>query len=304
MKGFFSQGLVVLCASAPSREDLAAALAAHDPQQQPPADTLWAGGTERLTLPGPGGATVLVDVVPQAWPDAMGDPQDDPDLFGAWSTGFLGPLTFPGSLARAVSQSYVWQAAPEVVPQHRAFVRLQVSYVSGPDAPVLPEGYDALSETRWLLPLWRSLLEVPGALCAFNPGGEVLADATSFDRAVAFASEAGIEPLDLWSNVRLFRVDDHWAVMDTVGMGQLDAPDHEACFSTRSHVAGDVALMLRNLAWYLVSQGPAVTHGDTLDGPGGRWRCLHAQQPLTDPPRPTLRWFALDGPTPPDALVP
>src|SRR5579864_601473 len=34
---------------------------------------------------------VVVDVVDAPWPDGMGDPKKEPELFGAWATGFFGP---------------------------------------------------------------------------------------------------------------------------------------------------------------------------------------------------------------------
>jgi hypothetical protein len=45
-------------------------------------------------------------------------------------------------------------------------------------------------------------------------------------------------PLYIWSKVRLFKLqkaEPEWNLMDTVGMGQLDAPDHEAFFESTAY---------------------------------------------------------------------
>ena len=66
-----------------------------------------------------------MDVLESLWPDSMGDPKEDVDLFGAWSMGAFGPLAFPGNLKRAAEQAVAFEGAAAAVSAHRAFVRLR-----------------------------------------------------------------------------------------------------------------------------------------------------------------------------------
>jgi hypothetical protein len=78
--------------------------------------------------------------------------------------------------------------------------------------------------------------------------------------------------------------------MDTVGMEQFDAPDHEACFSARFEPS-EIAQFLRNISHYRWQNGDILRDGNTTDGPGGvRWRVQWFAESLTAPPRPVLRW--------------
>ena len=251
------------------------------------------------------GAVALIDVVDEPWPDGMGDPQSDAPRFGAWSMGFFGPFAFPECLRRSVDHAG-WDGADDGVAGHRSFVRLLVTYAVGamPTDPVLPPDYDALSELIVLMPLWRSLQTVRGARCAFNPNGEVLCGPAAFDAAVAFAKEADIPPVDLWTNVRLFRVDETWMLMDTVGMAQLDRVDMEACFPIGAMEPDAVAAMLRNLTVYAAEGGGEFAAGDTTDGPGGLWHGFPVDDGRVLPPRSVVRWFPGSSPKPPDDLIP
>ena len=112
-------------------------------------------------------------------------------------------------------------------------------------------------------------------------------------------------PQELWANVRLFNLAGHdpWVVMDTVGMWQLDVPDHEAAFRSDLYDPSDVALFLRNAADYVLRSGPIINDNDTMDGPGQiRWlkpgqlkiqfarrlgRCFGGSHATTPPHRPT-----------------
>ncbi len=97
---------------------------------------------------------------------------------------------------------------------------------------------------------------------------------------------------------------DRGLLMDTVGMEQLDLPDHEACFPSELVDPDEVAGMLRNLQCYVVSTGNEIEPGDTGDGPGGRWQAHHSAEALVSPPRPAIRWLPLHGRSAPDALLP
>jgi hypothetical protein len=152
--------------------------------------------------------------------------------------------------------------------------------------------------------LARRLLGLDGALCYFNPNGEVLRNAIGMHESLAFARENDLPPFDLWTNVRLFNTDDGWLVMDTVGNGQLDLPDIEACFHRDACECSDIDVFLRNISFYLLQHGEVIQDRDTMDGPGGRWQARHVEDAVCSPPRRALRWFLQDGRKPPASLLP
>lgn len=307
IKGMFTQGLCVLFKAAPTLDQLAAALSDVEVRKRNDSSGEWAFGGPTLNLGvdiGTGG-TVLVDIVGRPWPDHMGDPKTEPTLFGAWSMGHFGPFAFPGGLERAGQQCWAWEAGRTVAASHKAFVRVRTSFAIGaaPDDPVLPEDYDPLAELEVVTQLALSLLDVSGSLCYFNPGGEVLRDRESLVESLEFGEEHDLPTLDLWSNVRLFRVDEQWSLMDTVGNDQLDIPDQEACVRGDVYDFREVDGFLRNVSLYLLREGEVVEDGDTMDGPGDiPWKAHILEAGLSDPPRRVLRWIPEDGHSLPDLL--
>jgi hypothetical protein len=238
--------------------------------------------------------TAPVHAFDAPWPDGMGDPEKDPTLFGAWTMGFMGPFTFPGGLSRAVEQAWGWDQAEQVVARHRAFVRINATYVGGAekDLPCIPEGYDALDELVTITRMAQAIGSLPGALAYFNPNAEVVLPFETVSKSLEYHLGRNLPPLDVWSNVRMFRFEEApgWTVMDCVGMGQLDVADQEACFPREQFDANDVALFLRNVSNYLRVKGPVIQHGDTIDGPGAKqWRAMHTEA-LEAPPRAVIRW--------------
>ena len=248
---------------------------------------------------------VLVSLSPNPWPDDMGDPEDTPELFVAWSLGQFGPLAFPGCLERACEQSWAWEEGRELPKKHTAHIRVLTSYVLGneedeviddADAPLLPEDYDSMAELQFLMRVVSPLLELPGAICYFNPGGEVLRDDSGLRQGLNYAWMHDLPPLDMWTNVRLYKATDTWSLMDTVGNGQFDQPDMEAVFQADTYKVSDVEEFLRNASLFMLREEEEVEDGDTADGPGGvAWQVLECDEALADPPRPTLRWVPQDG---------
>jgi hypothetical protein len=245
---------------------------------------------------------VDVDVLASPWPDGMGDPAREPELFGAWSMGAFGPHTFPGNLERALRQPGAFRAARDVVPRHTACVRLRSTYVTGPDAKVIPEDYDARAELSFVTRAARALMSVPGALAYFCPGGEVLLDAPVLDEVLADAAAQGILPLDAWMNIRGMRADDAWAVLDVVGNEQIFLPDIEVAYTFQTQKGGEIARFLRNLTGFMIQRGPVFATGDVINGPFGKYRVHRFATSLDDPPRPTY-FLVLDGATPPPFLL-
>lgn len=305
-KGMFSQCLCVLLNESISLERLEAALSRFDIRSRKDKVTDWTmGGSSlllayRLNVNG----MIDVDVIDRPWPDSMGDAQNDPTLFGAWAMGSFGPFTFPGSLDRAMQQSWRWSQGRTVPASHRAFVRVRPSYVFGTDrnAPLLPADYRPIDELDFLTSIIMSLLELPEAICYFNPSGEVVADREAVRQTVEFSRSHQVPALDLWSNIRLFQASPNWNLMDTVGNGQLDLPDLEACVYKPLAEPQQVDTFLRNLTLYLRDQGNVVLDGDTIEGPGGNWQATPINNAICVPPRSVIRLIHEDSPPLPEFL--
>ncbi|MCC9601706.1 DUF4261 domain-containing protein [Stieleria sp. JC731] len=316
-KGLFTQGMCVLLRQPVSLEKLQESLSSFDlvGVQESVVDN---ASPETLVMefrPEVGGH-LLVTPSTEKWPDDMGDPESTPDVFVAWSLGQFGPLAFPGCLERAAEQSWTWEEGEKAVAEHTCHVRLLISYVLGSesedqedddsedDVVLIPDDYDAMAELKFLMRAVSELLELPEAICYFNPGGEVLRDQSGLRQGLNFAWNYDLPPLDMWSNVRLFRTEESWVLMDTVGMGQLDLPDMEAVYDTDKYDPEDVERFLRNASLYLMNSTEEFEDGDTADGPGDiSWIALECDDSLSDPPRETIRWVPDDGSEPPESLL-
>lgn len=283
-KGLHTAGISVLFRAAPSLDAVAESLRGARGRRVPSSGGGWMGGPGGVVVDLPGGGRAVVTPFSARWPDGMGDPEADPMLFGAWSMGFFGPFVWPGALERATGQRWSFAEAAEAAEAHRGFVRIAATQVVTPDAPVVPEGYDALDELRGVSAVVAAVARLPGALAVFAPSGELLLAPSSFERCLERAL-----PVDAWTQVRLFRVGDGegWCLMDTVGLQQLDRDDFEAAVPADAD-PGAVAAFLRDLSIYALEGDAALRDGDTVDGAGRRWT-LRRGEALTEPPRPTWR---------------
>jgi hypothetical protein len=306
-KGFFTQGVCVLLSRPATLDEVEPLLRDFRVVKRvDDAPTPEMGGPSLIVAFRPEvNGYLSVDLSDHPWPDHMGDPKTDVTLFAAWSMGHYGPLAFPGGLERAAQQSWSWKEAKSLPDRHRAFLRIRSSYIfgAGDDTPVLPESYDPVAELHYVTLVAAVLLRHPSALAYFNPNGETLRNEAMLADSLDCYKEQALPPLDLWTNVRLFNPGNGWMLMDTVGMGQLDRPDCEACFPRGAYDPGEVDTALRNWSLYLLRQGEVIKDGDTVDGPGGeRWRARHFEESLVSPPRPTMRFFPTDGPEPPSDM--
>ncbi len=315
-KGLFTQGMCVLLRAPITLEELQAKLSAFDfvgVQES----AINEDSPESLVMsfrPEVGGH-LLVTPSSERWPDDMGDPESEPETFVAWSLGQYAPLAFPGCLSRAVEQSWGWDEGEQAAKEHTSHVRLLISYVLGSDEAedddddsddvvLIPDDYDPFDEMRFLTRAVSAVLELPQAICYFNPGGEVLRGSDELRQGLNFAWNYELPPLDMWTNVRLFRVEESWMLMDTVGMGQLDMPDMEAVYHAERYEPADVERFLRNASLYLMGGEEEFEDGDTADGPGDiSWRAIECEDSLSDPPRDTIRWYPEDGSEPPESLL-
>lgn len=303
-KGIYTQTVCVLLEQPVKLPAVQKRLLAYDITGQLEGAEKWAFGGPGLVIayrPDVNGM-VVVDTVDHTWPDEMG--MNDTDVFGAWSIGLFGPFAYPDGLARAADQCWAWPDGKEMPMKHQAFLRVRSSYVLNSDesATILPEDYEPLPELEFVTNIAASLLDLPEALCYFNPNGEILCDQDSLRERLNWGWANSLPAFDAWCNIRLFNADEGWFLMDSVGNSQLDIPDMEACFLGTAYDFSDVDNFLRNIALYVLNNGEVIADGDTMDGPGDiRWQARGYETGITDPPRRVIRWLPDDDrPLPPD----
>jgi len=302
-KGFYTQSLAILLRKAASLQAIEERLEGFTIVKRVKGSDIWAIGGPSLVVeyrPDVNGY-VSVDTIEHGWPDHMGDPMADPQVFAAWSMGHFGPGAWPRSLERACQHSWAWPEGRSIPLQHQAFIRIRSSYAFGADdeTPIMPSSYEPLPELEFVTRIAEALVRLPEVLCYFNPNGECVKSACEFLNALSHHRSTKQMPLDVWSNVRFFRFEDiepKWALMDTVGMSQLDASDLEACFPLDAYDPRQVANFLRDVCAYLVQEGPVIRDGDTIDGPQNvTWQGVNLKESRIAPPREVVRWFPVDG---------
>ncbi|KNY29962.1 DUF4261 domain-containing protein [Pseudobacteroides cellulosolvens] len=313
-KGLFSQGMVVLL-SEPVLFSKLEQIFAEDFKlvaKNENSEQWYFGGPSVLISYRPEvNGYITVDVVDKPWPDHMGDPEKEEMLFGAWSMGYFGPFTYPGSLSHSAQQSWLYEDGSKNAAEHKAFIRIRSSYVLGSnvdkDTPVLPKNYDPGHEMMFLTKVCQNVLQMSEALCYFNPNGECLASDEIVDGLLERYEKMGMYPLEIWSNIRLFNFpdSDKWALMDTVGMGQLDTIDHEAIFIKGEFDPNDIVNFFRNTeVFYLNNRGLVFKNGQIVVGPGGVcWQGVAIKESIAAPPRSVIRWFPADGSERPEAYL-
>jgi hypothetical protein len=316
-KGIFTAGACVLLREVVPLSVVARLVGGVAPllDQEPAAESWHFGGRSLAVSTGQQPtARLLIDVVPQSWPDAMGDPVGDPKLFQAWGLGHFGPTTWPGSLDRARRSPWVERAAAMGAADHAAFVRLRATQSAGVagDDPLISQEYDPLAELYMVTKVAMALSDLPGALCYFNPNGESLATFANLQSSRQRGHCGGPMPLEVWSSRRLFAWAElpGWNLVDTVGVSQLDGfpskswcLDHEACFTTGRYSPNEISLFLLNTAHVLVTTKRQLADGATTDGPGGLWKMHFYEESLEMPPRNVVRWLPVDGPAPPPRFL-
>lgn len=305
-KGVFTQGMVILLRGVVPLRAIEKRLAGFQivKRNQTSGDWPFGGGPSVLVAYRPGvNGHVLVEMIEHCWPDHMGDPKTDPEVFAAWGMGYFGPGTWPGALERACQYARAWPEASAVVPQHGAFIRVLCSYGLGaqgakPDAPVMPPFYKPFPELEFMTRIAAALVKLPEVLCYFNPNGECIQRPGEFADTLSQFASVKLMPLPLWCNTRFFTISDlqpPWDFMDTVGMMQLDAPDHEACFESGAYAPEDINVLLMNASAYPVQNGSVMRDGAVMEDGGVKWRAFSVKEGLMAPPRPTIRWFPQDG---------
>lgn len=306
----FSLCLLLLADSLPPLEALRAAVPGAPWSGRAPADrgdpAWWMAGAPGQLVAPAGGGRVLVDLLDQPYPDALGA-DGGQALAIAAAAGAFGEGAAPGALARAVLHSP--EQGASLPAHHAAVVRLRwMRGVEGADRP-------AAAQLDALLDLALHLMgSFPAALrVLFSPAGELVMEAAAVRRHRAAAREAAVLPLGLVAGLRVLRVGDPagFVVMDSVGHGIVGLPDLEVAFvhgaasgpsgrSARPATPTAIAGFLRDLGLYLLARGEVLLPGHLLEGPGSRYRVSAPSAPLLGPPRRVLRLLPVDGaPLPP-----
>ncbi|HOV28168.1 MAG TPA: hypothetical protein PK566_17660 [Pseudobacteroides sp.] len=315
-KGIFTQGMVVLL-SEPILFSKLEQILAEDFKlvaRNESSERWYFGGPSVLISYRPEvNGYITVDLVDRPWPDNMGYNGEEKDemIIGAWSAGYFGPFTYPGSLSHAAQQSWLYEDGGKNAAEHKAFIRIRSSYVLGieikKDTPILPKNYDPTHEMMFLTRVCQNILQMSEALCYFNPNGECLASDEIVDGLIDRYEKMGMYPLEIWSNIRLFNLPDgdKWALMDVVGMGQLDVVDFEAIFIKGEFEPNEIVSFFRNTSvFYLNNRGLKFKNGQFVVGPGGVcWQGVIVKEGIAAPPRTVIRWFPADGSERPEAYL-
>jgi len=304
MKGFFTQGVAVLLKQKVTLADIEPLLKSFKIVKRNDDHEKWelSGPSFLVEYRPEVNGFVSIDIVDQVWPDKMGDTKTEPTVFAAWGMGHFGPFAFPGGLERARQHSYNWKEGSQAAAEHQGFIRIRISYVFGTpeNAPVLPDDYKPVDELNFITQIVMELLRHPSAICYFNPNGELLAERAFMERVTAHYQKVKLPPVDLWANRRMFKFNESWMLMDTVGMQQLDLDDIEACYKSGSFYPGDIGLFLGNTSLYLAGAGAVIKDGETIDGPNKvLFRAKRFNEAKAAPPRKTLRFHPLDRNVPP-----
>ncbi len=306
----FTQSVILFASRELTLDDIEGALSPFEVHGRTAGDETahWAFGAPALILqlPGTVDGRVIVDVVNERWHDLPGDPDQEPDLFAAWSMGGFGPLAYPGCLERAGTQAWAWRQASSAIRQQKCFVRLRTTYLDDDDGQqTAPEDHDPKGELLFLSEVGRALLGVTGMICWFDPAGEAVRPPHMVEQALDWHLTDDALPLDLWTNVRLGKLDDDgsWLVMDSIGMQQLGLPDIEIAFARDAFTFDQVSEMVRDLVAYLAEEGDVVEDGHTVDGPDdSAWLALRFDGSRALPPRPVVRLVPV-GVDVPEALL-
>ncbi|HXQ42117.1 MAG TPA: DUF4261 domain-containing protein [Candidatus Udaeobacter sp.] len=309
-KGFYTQCLVILLRAPVSLRDIVDRLRAFEAQTSELRSSNWVLGNPSVVLPfrADVSGAVIVDLVDRPWPDHMGDAKRETELLAAWLTGHFG-VTWPFSLKRACLQSWGWAEGKTVPLRNKAFLRVRSSYVfNGPDdAPLKPTDYEPLSELKFVTRVAAALAGLPQAISYFDPAGERVWAPKDFTEYFAQAEAQDSLPISIWCNLRHVNLKDRaegWCLVDTMGMAQLDAADHEAIFPSARYKSTEVGELLLNMATYIAQNGPVIADGDTVDGPGDlHWKATPAEESQALPHRSVIRWLPMDGRPVPPAVI-
>jgi len=306
-KGLFTQCFIVLLKDRVSLDDVERQLSGFDLLGRYDGAGSWEfGGPAEVVAYRPEvHGMVAVDVVDHVWDDGLGDPEREATESSPWGSGALGPAAYPGCLGRALEFCEQWDEARDTVGRHQAYLRIRSSFSLGlgDDAWLWPEDYSPFQELLFVSRVAECLLQMPQALCYFNPSGEVLQTYRDFAQAMEIYAESDQAPYFLWTNSRSYPLDNcpEWHFVDLIGNEQLDLPDLEALFFGGEYDDQEVAQFLYELTHYLVEEGEIVEEGEAFQGQDDTdWLAQHYAEGGGLPPRRVIRFIPLDGHEPPE----
>ncbi len=260
-------------------------------------DWLHCGPSITIQFPAVSEGFVVIDTIDQTWPDGDDDSNPALELSHAWETNQFGLHSRPGSLARTREQLELLDEKSDSFEETVSCIRIRLAYrieASQPD-DLLSQDIDVQSEVSFLTSVAIALASLEGVIAFFNPSGEVLVDRATFEDNVRVCLDNDVPLIFLWTNVRLFRIDDSWAMMDTVGNGQFDLPDLEACFDFEQHESVRVSDFLWTVS-LLINENPEMEHAEAIeDDEGLLWHLRPFDESLCDPQRFILRLIPQDG---------
>lgn len=296
----FTHGVAVLLAQPISLDEVATALADFELERiaVDGAQGMPAGMALSLSHPPNRMGPVIVDILDTPWPISLERAASKPDRDSAAIAEQFGPSIFPGSLGRAMQLGRGPGLNESVVAGHQGVIRLRVGYPVEANEPAASRPLDELS---LLASLCEDLLALPPAICYFNPVAEAVRSRDEVAESLDQAAEDQSPPLDLLSNIRLFKVDEQWSLMDTAGHQQFALPDLEALFRPEIYSFDDVFSLLRGMTIYLLEGKSPPPDRATLRGPHDvLWQVQELPSGLMVPPRRILRFRPADGaPLPP-----
>jgi hypothetical protein len=147
-----------------------------------------------------------------------------------------------------------------------------------------------------------ALFKLPQAICYFNPQGEVLRDRESFEETDKLFDDNDLPALELWSNARMFQINQEWTMLDLVGNSQIDAPDLEAIYFTSDYSPTDVEQLLR-VTTMIFLEDPEFKADMIEDENGVNWKLFYDLDSICDPPRQVIRMIPDDSRQPPEEEV-
>jgi hypothetical protein len=178
-----------------------------------------------------------------------------------------------GMLDAAIAANALWPEAGRVLCKHRAHVIVASLRKPGDFAGRLAA---AAGVTR----VCAAIAVLTLSLGVYWMPSEAVHEANTFRAAAAKMSE-GDWPIDLWVRLRLFKgkVEGRAVSIGFATIGLAGFVGREIEFEPAFLPPAIVAQWVRGTALYLLAQGPALKHGDTLGvGPMERIRIEHADK--------------------------
>ena len=241
-----------------------------------------------LTIPYSGDVDCNIDITDETWPDTANTEREGLQIVGAAGMGAYGPGFSLGGLQRAL-KSVQDENLNQLVSQHRAFIRFRLhgelfqKEGTGPRDPKV--------EMLWLLNLAASLSDLPEILLYYNPSAELLLLPEHLRSTLEANAEAQLYPVESFTKSRKWRVNDTWRVAESMGMIQLDLPDHE--FVVSDNFIKDRALseFIRGLCKYQLRENVVFGNRHTTDGPGEQvWIAEVREKSIVEPDRNVIHW--------------